>query len=255
MCGGGIGRNARSKLLDTVLCLFYAAVMDLAAAIDRHRASLLRIVATLFALIGLSDTGAIARLPRPLHRAVLLVLRPAEAAVRRLVMVAARGLVVKPSPLRPAPPGLVIAGQGRASVSFQLFDPHRPSGHGQGRADRRYGPQPRIRLIEAFDPRIPLFRQVPPPPEDRARADDTVNALPLCRRLAAIRLALEDLPRQARRLARWQARPIAVWRPRRATPLRPGRPPGFRRRPIHEVDDILAECHWLASDGPAGATA
>jgi hypothetical protein len=28
--------------------------------------------------------------------------------------------------------------------------------------------------------------------------------------------------------------------------LRAGRPPGFRKRPIHEVDEILKECHWLA---------
>ena len=25
-----------------------------------------------------------------------------------------------------------------------------------------------------------------------------------------------------------------------------GSPPGFRKRPIHEVDEILKECHWLA---------
>jgi hypothetical protein len=31
--------------------------------------------------------------------------------------------------------------------------------------------------------------------------------------------------------------------------LRAGRPPGFRQRSIHEVDDILKECDWLARLG------
>ena len=26
----------------------------------------------------------------------------------------------------------------------------------------------------------------------------------------------------------------------------PARPPGHRKKPIHEVDEILTECHWLA---------
>ncbi|MBL8893573.1 MAG: hypothetical protein JNJ53_03165, partial [Rhizobiales bacterium] len=55
-----------------------------------------------------------------------------------------------------------------------------------------------------------------------------------------------DIPRQAMRLARWQARPKEERRPERWSPLRPGRPPGFRKRSIHEVDDILKECDWLA---------
>ena len=29
-------------------------------------------------------------------------------------------------------------------------------------------------------------------------------------------------------------------------PLRSGHPPGYRRKPIHEVDEILTECDWLA---------
>jgi hypothetical protein len=70
--------------------------MDWAYAIERHRQPLLGIVATLYAMIGLTDDGRIERLSWPLYRAVLAVLRPAEAAVRRLIVVAARGLVVKP---------------------------------------------------------------------------------------------------------------------------------------------------------------
>jgi hypothetical protein len=30
--------------------------------------------------------------------------------------------------------------------------------------------------------------------------------------------------------------------------MRPGRPPGYRKRVLHEVDEILRECHALAHD-------
>ena len=91
----------------------------------------------------------------------------------------------------------------------------------------------------------------PAPEVDETVEDDTVNAGPLCRRLFAIIGALEDLPRQAKRLARWRARPIEERRPQLSTPLRVGRPPGHRQRQTHEVDEILAECHWLARNVPA----
>ena len=224
-------------------------------AIERNREPLLRIVAALFAMIGLSEAGAIERLSRPVYRAVLLVLRPAEAAVRRLVIVAARGMVVKPSPVRPAPVGLSISGKSGARVSFRLFDPRKRFDGGNDRPTRGPRPQPRIRSIVGFDPRIPLFRQPQPAPAaPPPQKDDTVNAKPLCRRLAAIKLALDDLPRQARRYARWRARPFEARRPRLASPLRSGRPPGRRSRPSHEVHEILKECHWLARTVPAPNT-
>jgi hypothetical protein len=168
--------------------------MDWALAIERNREPLLRIVAALFAMIGLTEAGAVERLSRPVYRAVLLVLRPAEAAVRRLVIVAARGMVVKPSPVRSAPAGLSISGTGRGRVSFQLFDPRQRFDRANGRPTRSPRPQPRIRFIDvAFDPRIPLFRQPQPAPAAQAsQEDDTVNAKPLCRRLAAIKRALDD---------------------------------------------------------------
>ena len=226
--------------------------MDWALAIERNREPLLRIVATLFAMIGLTETAAVERLSRPVYRAVLGVLRPAEAAVRRLIVVAVRGMVVKPSPIRRAPVGLAISGKRQGRMSFQLFDPRLNVERVPGHPARNAGPQPRIRFIDvAFDRRSPLFRQPEPAIIESASQadDDTVNARPLCRRLAAIKRALEDLPRQARRFARWQARPVEARRPRRATPLRRGPPPG-RRKPTHAVDDILTECHWLARNIP-----
>ena len=207
--------------------------MDWALAIERNREPLLRIVTTLFAMIGLTGTGAVERLSRPVYRAVLGVLRPAEAAVRRLIIVAARGLVVKPSPFRPAPAGLAIAGRGQGRMSFQLFRCPAPA--------FRMGPSPPGPKLWAWPPHpfhrcrfrsqdsvcsaslLPKPAVLEPASEEE---DDTVNARPLCRRLAAIKRALEDLPRQARRFARWRARPIEARRPRRATPLRRGSPPG-----------------------------
>ncbi len=224
--------------------------MDWALAIERNRQPLLRIVAVLCSMIGLGEGSFVARVSRPVHRAVLSVLRPAEAAVRRLIVVAARGIVVNPKTPRTAPAGRISScrmRQGR--VSFQLFDPRRVLviGHGWRAAGTRG--EPRIHVIDVvFDPRIPLFRPAPAvasdepdPPEDH-----TVDAGPLCRRLVAIRSALEDLPRQAKRYARWRARPPETRRPKRLDSLRTGPPPGLRRKPIHEVDEILAECHWLA---------
>ncbi len=73
-----------------------------------------------------------------------------------------------------------------------------------------------------------------------------VSATRLNRRLQALKLALDDLPRQAKRLARWRQRREAMPGPVFKSPLRPGPPPGRRKRHIHEIDDILADCHWLA---------
>ena len=80
--------------------------MDWNAAIERHRDTLKCILAALVAMAGLAD-GRAGTLPRHLHRAVLRLLRPAEAATRRLVIVAARGIVVSPlhhAPRGPPPP-------------------------------------------------------------------------------------------------------------------------------------------------------
>jgi len=232
--------------------------MDWALAIERNRQPLLRIVAVLCSMIGLGEGSFVARVSRPVHRAVLSVLRPAEAAVRRLIVVAARGIVVKPKTPRTAPAGRISSGRMRQGrVSFQLFDPRRilASGHGWRAAGTRGEPRIHV-IVTGFDPRIPLFRPAPAvasdepdPPEDH-----TVDAGPLCRRLVAIRSALEDLPRQAKRYARWRARPPETRRPKRLESLRTGPPPGLRRKPTHEVDEILAECHWLARHAAATDT-
>ena len=94
--------------------------MDWDLAIKRNSEALQGIIAALFAMLG---EAMAERIPHPLHRAVLRVLRPAESAVRRLIVIAARGLVVKVAPSRPMPKGFKIGkGGGSRLPSFQLYD-------------------------------------------------------------------------------------------------------------------------------------
>jgi hypothetical protein len=81
----------------------------------------------------------------------------------------------------------------------------------------------------------------PPPPPD-----GLASATRLHRRLIALKSALDDLPRQAKRLVRWQQRRQAAPDFKSTSPLRAGRPPGYRRKPVHEVEEVLADCDWLA---------
>lgn len=230
-------------------------------AIERQRKPLLRIIATLFAMIGLAQGAAVERLSPKLYRAVLRVLRPAESAVRRLIVVAARGVTLQPSRPRTAArkPAQPRKGE-RRSVSFRLFDPQPrfSSAFGDSNRHRRIKlvqrPEPRLRVLDVgFDPRVPLFRAAPAAPPvaaDVLEDDGSVNGLRLSRRLFAVKLALENLPRQARRYLRWQVKPMDARRPQLASALRRGPPPGHRKTPRHRVDEILAECDWLARHPP-----
>jgi hypothetical protein len=229
------------------------------------------------------------------------LLRPAEAATRRLILIAARGLVVKvplPRSQKPKPkpepktiyvldrvngsivsvpmvmpelytsPAPVCPAKRSSSLSFPLFDPLKRFGK------RRFHPKPavmpRIRTFD-FDPRVPFF--LPPQPEPPkppiTSPDDPLDAARLHRRLDAIGRVLDDLPGQAMRMARWQARRDARLaaerdgsrattgssaensaqprrRHQRLWVMRPGTPPGWRKRPNHELYDVLNELHGLA---------
>jgi hypothetical protein len=98
-------------------------------------------------------------------------------------------------------------------------------------------------------------------PTGAASHIDAFGAVTLCRRLLSLKAALDDLPKQAIRLARWQARfarfrELHPNRPRRGTPFRPGFPPGYRPklRPARNQHDeerealnaILLNCNDLA---------
>jgi hypothetical protein len=271
--------------------------MDWNLAIEKNREALKRILAMLVAMAAASGAANLqtdarpATLPRHLHRFVLRLLRPAESAVRRLIIVAARGLVVKLPPPRVRKPkairnrsngfgtGVVIrpgplpewaralAPKRSTALALPLLDPL-----------KRFGPRRRRTIPEARMPRIaslgggvfnPLFQRprqpdtAPLPPSP----DDPLDAGRLHRRLQAMASALDDLPRQAKRLARWQARRDAALqreqagevgaqdgntlaqrtrRLQRLEPMRPGRPPGWRRKPGHRVDEVLNDLHGLA---------
>ena len=219
--------------------------MDWDLAIKRNSKALKGIIDVLFALLGLDGSDAALRIPRSLHSAVLGVLRPAESAVRRLIVVAARNVVVKLEPSRPMPAGKVIGkGGGSRNPSFQLFDPVKRVKPIRAMKFTRL--VPRIRFID-YDPRIcALFPAPTPVVEPPPPPDGRVGATRLHRRLTALKLALDDLPRQAKRLVRLQEKRKAPPWPKPTLPLRSGHPPGYRRKPIHEVDEILVNCDWLA---------
>ena len=90
--------------------------MDWARVIERNQAALTRIVAMLIAMVEMGTGGMVALLPPSLYHAVSRMLLPTESAVRRLIAIAARGLKVKPAPLRPMPKGLVFAGKGGGQI-------------------------------------------------------------------------------------------------------------------------------------------
>ena len=217
--------------------------MDWQQAINRQHEHLVRIVAMLFAMLGLDEDNPVSRLSRPLHRAVLRILYPAESAVRRLIFVMARGLVAKLPTRRPVPQDL-------SNLPRQANRPNVIP------ALRREGPPSTRNLATSSkktDPRIHVFSEGRlvtilgrSPFEPAPEPDTTINATQLCRRLFAIRSALENLPREARRLSRWRARSTLRPPEKFRKPLRRGRPPGHREKPELDVDDVLKDCQWLA---------
>jgi hypothetical protein len=231
--------------------------MDWPLAIDRNREALRRIVAALFVMVGaataaLTSPGLSRRslgeggrgaftLPRQIYAAILLILRPAESAVRRLILIAAHGLVLKPRAARPLPAGL--AGFAEASASkmpaFSLFDPL-----------KHFDRDDFVQSANAIPHNsFSSFYEENVPSPQYFSSEEPVDAAQLFSRHA-----LNDLPKQARRLARWQARRDILlhskrpFRPMRMSPMRPGPPPGRRLRHVHEVDEVLRECHGLARD-------
>ena len=221
--------------------------MDWDLAIKRNSEALKCIVEALFAMMGIVGETTVSRIPPPLHRAVLRILRPAESAMRRLIIIAARGLVVKVAPSRAMPKGQIIGkGGGSRLPSFQLFDTRKD--FPELRQHRvKYAKNPPRILFFGDDSRVDALWPAPSPVSiSSPPSDGLVNAALLTRRLQALKLALEDLPRQARRMVRWRVRREAAKAPKFRSPLRPGRPPGSRKKPTHEVDEVLTDCHGLA---------
>ncbi|MFC3644156.1 hypothetical protein [Aquibium oceanicum] len=249
--------------------------MDWQAAIERQGAALRMIVAGLVAMVGAgtdpaADAAALAEerptLARFRHRALLRIVRPAEAAARRLVI--ALALAVQAIPSAQAPGG------------SQAALPPAPAFVMKRRARRPHGPHPlrlpltdperrlRARRVAERDlPRItvpgvvePLRPRNLPLPAPQDRLDATCLVL----RIRALASALDDMDGEVLRFRRWKARnAAALARSRladrarttparrrqafgRISPLRHGRPPGGRRKPTHDVHSILVEAHALA---------
>jgi hypothetical protein len=250
--------------------------MDWQLAITRNREALMRIITALVTLAGLTSPlrrevsraqardgeGQSAFMSRHLHRAILGILRPAESAVRRLIMIAARGLILAPQPARAAPVGLTPNPNPMRIPSFCLIDPLKRFTPSAKQADEDINfwntddeaPEDDTAFIRTL-PRISMPGFVDPvfaPPKSQL-PDGLINARHLARRLIALKNALDNLQSQARRLARWQAkrkhlRQQFPLRPVRLSPLRPGSPPGFRACQTHEVHAILKECQGLVLD-------
>ena len=269
-----MGKTDIFLLTSSVTRSVYVPRMDWDFSIERNRGELLPVILGLFAMIGLTEGGAVERVSRPLYRKVLNRLKAAEAAVRRLIIVMARNIKVEPRPKRPMPKRPIRSNKGQTKESgegksrppsFPLCDPQKRSDAGQVRRRRHKGRQaePRIHVF-GYDPRIPeplrsIFSTsplapAPVPQQVEVVKDNTVSAKRLCRRLFAIVHALRNMEREAKRYAAWLAKPKEERRPRRERALRYGLPPGWCSRPKHEVHEILKTCHWLFHELPAPDT-
>jgi hypothetical protein len=208
--------------------------MDWPLAISKNRERLLAIVAALVALLGLTRGGRLTTLPYDLYHKALAILRPAEAAVRRLIVMAAQDLAASaPRKLRTDAP------------NFASFAPSH-----EGRV-------PAFNLIEPLknfndDETVSFF--VPHASGDSmnfqtGKLCSSVPAVNLGLRLLALKNALDSLPTQAKRLARWYAvRDLALKQnhPHRLSPMRPGLPPAWRDRHRDPVHETLHDCHSLS---------
>jgi hypothetical protein len=221
--------------------------MDWNMVIERNSERLFTVVASLVAMVRVKGGAMAAFLPRDVYSAALILLRPAESAVRRLIIIAARGLVEKLRlrPPRAFPAGLALHRDAERLPAFCLIDPLKrfaPEDFEWGKGKAQV--LPRISVPGLFDPGFP---KCPVP-----IGDGTIASAALGRRVQALRFALDNLPRQALRLARWKAKRGLAWqsgaKPGRLSPFRPGYAPGYHRSKPQEVDDILSECHHFARE-------
>jgi hypothetical protein len=208
--------------------------MDWQAAININRQALLRIVAALVALV---QTGQI--VPSAMRKQILRVLGPAESAARRLIVLAARfqksASSPAASPASQSLPDFAAFNHAMNTTRFKLFDPRKRFDWLNAQMSKQMPKTlPRISAIGVTNS---VFETPKQPHQDSAA---------LAARLQALQEALEDLPKQAKRLNRqMQKRKSAPAGPKRVPPLRPGLPPCFRQKPGHAVDHILKECHAL----------
>lgn len=207
--------------------------MDWQIAITRNREALITIIDVLMKTLGLVSGGALTTLPSFLYRKALFIIRPAEASVRRLIMMAAYDMELRSIKSRPSfttgeRPTSAFPNSANFAPSFNLIDP--------------------LKLFASQAPDFSCFGQSI---DDihRLKGNIPVASASLGRRLLALKHALDTIQKQARRLNRWYAirdEALKQKRPHRLSPLRPGVPPGYHKRPTHPVEEILLDCHSLA---------
>jgi hypothetical protein len=140
--------------------------MDWNMVIKRNSERLFTVVATLVAMVRARGGGMAAFLPRDIYSAALILLRPAESAVRRLIIIAARGIILKlkPGAPRPFPAGLAISRDAERVPAFCLIDPLKqfaPVDFEWGKTNIQI--LPRISVPGLFDP---IFPDQPVPADD-----------------------------------------------------------------------------------------
>ncbi len=225
--------HPRFPILPHTLRLIGERALDWKIAIQRNRKALGDVVAELLALAQRDDT---------LRRSILRILRPAESALRRLIVVVAAMLVqrARESGANGVDkkdiqlPDFSSFATYDTLPAFRLIDPRKTFGEFSRPVAKGV---PRICVPGVFDP-VAL-----------KKPDNTLQALKPIRRIRKLQYALATLPRQARRLNRLMARRAnAEPSPGKDGPIRPGNPPGHRQRPREPVDEILNECQWLAQE-------
>ena len=209
--------------------------MDWPLVIDRNRKALLTIIVALMASLGLVGGGRLTTLPFFLYHRALRILRPAESALRRLIMILAHEMKLRGFKLR--------AARRDGLAEFLVFSRPNPRG------------EPALPSFNLIDP-LKIFGREAPDMDgfysgENSDAPDMspVPAASLALRILALKNALENLPRQAKRLARWyEQRDLAYAQnlPHRYSPMRPGPAPASCRRNRDEIDEVLLECHLLA---------
>ena len=213
--------------------------MNWPQAIERNSETLLRIILALAASLGLSDGGVLKTLPRFLYNKAMRIIVPAESAVRRLILIIAHEMKLRG--------GFKLPKARITFTNFMLLNPL-PADH--------------IPAFNLLDPRKIFGLEAPDyygfggnhndqrDDDDSEALDKTpIPAAALGRRLLALKAALENLPKQARRLARWYEQRDAAYaknQPHLYSPVRPGLPPAYRKHNLDEIDDVMIECHSLA---------
>jgi hypothetical protein len=235
-----------------------------------YKAALIRIIAELFALARIvpgevPDTASQdiwnISLPRYAYRLALELLKPAESALRRLIIMGAHGKSFVPgnvgdgnfgdtalnslseSPSLPGSAGHELSAVSPKLPAFNIFDPL---------------PQFTFRSFDSFEDYAlwKAERDANPliiPPAGLRMAP--VNALSLWRRIQAMHHAVENFDQYVTRYVRWRGRrkfEIASQRPlkdrRPATLMCPGRAPGYIRKGKHEIHQLLRDVDNLAGD-------